>query len=287
MLSTKIEIMDFLVSLFHSTPPVQNLQTINLHIYTHNALKLIVLWPGPVVSEDRASSRPLIGPISPPLVSLFVLMKAPAILSNTCFWIGWTHSSPHSPKYNITLQMKPKSKDKASALKSDCVREKEKDWQNEDEMESRHRQRVCVGSKLWGMKDARWKIRSERASHGHTRRAMSVTGPQKEQRLFKRWLWHASLRASAFHALSRPANQWAYCCDVWEQRFMGVRVLQCLATEALKLLLLIIKDCCRTHSHSASLSLFILPVYRRKQFANGCSNLVIYCCQRYASSKTH
>lgn len=89
-----------------------------------------------------------------------------------------------------------------------------------------------------------------------------------------------------------PASQsMGLCCDVCDQRFMGVRVPQCLATVALNLLLLIIKDCCRTHSLclclSASVSLLLLCYLLQSQFANGCSNLVIYCCQRYASSKMY
>lgn len=39
-------------------------------------------------------------------------------------------------------------------------------------------------------------------------------------------------------------------------------------------------------AHSASLPLFSLHPLQ-SQFANGCSNLVIYCCQRCASSKMH
>lgn len=158
----------------------------------------------------------------------------------------------------------------------------ERDWQNGDEMESRGRQQVCAGCKLWGMKDAHWMIRRGRLTD---RGGCEGDRATERTEALQSWLWHASLSASASHPLSWWANQWAYCCDVCDQRFMGVRVPQCLATIALKLLLLIIKDCRRTLSLCLALHLFFHLL--QSQFANGCSNLVIYCCQRYASSKMH
>lgn len=96
MLDTKIEIMDFLVFFFtHYLTYRTCRQSTYLHTNRHTH---IVLWSRPAVSEDSASSRPLIGPISPFLVSVFVLMKAPAILSYTCFWKGWTYCRMHLSK---------------------------------------------------------------------------------------------------------------------------------------------------------------------------------------------
>lgn len=109
MLNTKIEIMDFLVFLLfcffsypfsystckQSTYTKRNKQT---HTHTH-----IEVWPRPVVSEDCASSRLLIGPISPPLFSPFVLTNAPATLSDACFWKDG-HSVPCSYPNTIKLR---------------------------------------------------------------------------------------------------------------------------------------------------------------------------------------
>lgn len=124
-----------------------------------------------------------------------------------------------------------------------------------------------------------------RTSCRHTHGAVRATEPQKEQRPFKAFSGKHHLKpVPPTHLLSWPASQTAYCGG-WDQRIVGVPVPQCLATVALKLLLLIIKDCCCTPFLCLSHSLFFHPL--QSQFANGCSNLVIYCCQRYASSKMH
>lgn len=146
-------------SLTSCSEPADNTQLCT-DTHTHN----VVLWPRPAVSEDSASSRPLIGPISPPLVSLFVLMKAPAILSNTCFWKGWTYCSLHLSKYNKISPNETKEKRPDQCLEKVSVHVYvwERDWQNGDEMESTVTQGECTGCKLWGMKDVHWKIYRQR-----------------------------------------------------------------------------------------------------------------------------
>lgn len=91
-----------------------------------------------------------------------------------------------------------------------------------------------------------------RASDRHTERAMSATGPQKEQRLFKAaCAMHHSDPAPPTHCRGQPIN--GSIVVMYATRFMGVRVPQCLATITLKLLLLIIKD------HTLALPLSLYP----------------------------
>lgn len=164
------------------------------------------------------------------------------------FLKGRTQCTLLLSKYNKTARIKVKRKDKASVLKCICERES-------DRMGMRRRTdtgRMCAGYKLWAMKDAHWGIWCEHL----TERTVSVTGSKTKQRTLQSWLWHASLRACASHPLSRLANQWAYCCDVCGHRFMGVHVLQCLASSKT-----VTADYKRPLPHTLTLtpSPFILP----------------------------
>lgn len=141
--------------------------------------------------------------------------------------------------------------------------------------------------RLRGMKDAHWKIRN-RCLTDTQRDCLSAIVATGKTEALQSWLWHASLRAGASYSLSQPANQCAHRRDVCVQRFMGARVPQCLATAALQLATVDYKRLLpHTLTPSLSLSLLLFLHLLQSQFANGCSNLVIYCCRRYASSKMH
>lgn len=183
-------------------------------------------------------------------------MNAPAPLSNTCFWKGGHAVACSYPNAIKTLQMKAKKeKDKANVWKSICGRVTDRmgmRWREGTDSE------YGAGCKLRAMKDAHWKIHRGRLTD--TQRGLWVRRGQGKNKGCPELIvacitWSWCVPPTVLASQSMSLLLWCMWPEVY-----GCPVPQCLATIALKRLLLIIKDRCRTLSLCLPLPLLF---YRR------------------------